>query len=477
MLFNSLSFLLFFPLVTALYFLLPHKHRWLLLLTASCFFYMFFKPVYILILFFTIIIDYYAGIFIEKENDKKKRRNYLILSIIANVGVLAIFKYFNFLNSNIDGLASLIGFENPIPYLQILLPVGLSFHTFQAMSYTIEVYRKKQPAEKHIGIYALYVMYYPQLVAGPIERPQNVIHQFKEEHYFNYERTLDGLKLIAIGLLKKIVIADRLALCVDEVFNNVHYYKGGPLILGVLFFTFQIYCDFSGYSNIARGCSRIMGIELMKNFNAPYLSKSIKEFWSRWHISLSTWFRDYLYIPLGGNRRGKRRTYFNIFAIFLISGLWHGASWTFVIWGALHGTFNTLEIAIKKKFNLFKKPLFFLRYIFNFSSWAITFIIVAISWTFFRANNLDDAIYILNNIYKIDFNHLVSIPIFSHFYFISSLVFILFLFIFEFLYDRNIIKKSMLDKPVWAFTFFSITFILIYMFGVFENQSFIYFQF
>ncbi len=477
MLFNSLSFLLFFPIVTVLYFLLPHHIRWFLLLAASCFFYMFFKPVYILILFFTIIIDYYAGIFIENETNLKKRKQYLILSIVANVGVLAVFKYFNFINSNIDGLASFIGYKNPIPYLKILLPIGLSFHTFQAMSYTIEVYRKNQKAEKHLGIYALYVMYYPQLVAGPIERPQNVLHQFKEKHYFDYDRTIDGLKLIIFGLFKKIVIADRLALCANEVFNNVHYYKGGPLILGVLFFTFQIYCDFSGYSDIARGCSRVMGIELMKNFNAPYLATSIKEFWGRWHISLSTWFRDYLYIPLGGNRNGKSKSYLNIFIVFLVSGLWHGANWTFVIWGFLHGFFNVLGIVFNGMFSHIKKSMKFLSSTFSFFSWMFTFFIAAMAWVFFRANNLDDALYIFKNLYKIDRNHLVSIPIFSYFYYISSIFFIATLFIAEYLYDKNIIKKQMLEKPIWAFTYFGTLFILIYVFGVFEKQSFIYFQF
>lgn len=477
MLFNSLSFLLFFPIVTILYFILPHKIRWLLLLAASCFFYMFFKPVYILILFFTIIIDYYAGILIEKEPNAKKRKRFLILSIVANVGVLAVFKYFNFINGNIDGLATIFGYKNPIPYLKILLPIGLSFHTFQAMSYTIEVYRKNQMAEKHFGIYALYVMYYPQLVAGPIERPQNVLHQLKEKHYFDYDRTIDGLKLVVFGLFKKIVIADRLALCANEVFNNVHYYKGGPLILGIIFFTFQIYCDFSGYSDIARGCSRVMGIELMKNFNAPYLATSIKEFWSRWHISLSTWFRDYLYIPLGGNKNGKLKSYTNIFIVFLVSGLWHGANWTFVIWGFIHGFFNIIGIAIKNFVNAARSSFTFLNPIFSFFSWALTFFIVAIAWVFFRANNLSDAVYVFKNLYKLDFNHLVSIPIFSYFYYVSSVLFIIGLFGFEYLYEKKILNPSILNKPIGAFSYFSILFILIYVFGIFEKQSFIYFQF
>ncbi|HLP50774.1 MAG TPA: MBOAT family O-acyltransferase, partial [Chitinophagales bacterium] len=310
-----------------------------MLLAASCFFYMFFKPVYILILFFTIIIDYYAGILIA-EASGPRRKFYLSWSLVANIAVLAIFKYFNFINGNIEVLLQSFGVENPIPYLQILLPIGLSFHTFQAMSYTIEVYRGNQKAERNFITYALYVMYYPQLVAGPIERPQNVLHQFYEKHDFNHDRVVSGLKQMMWGFVKKMVVADRLAIFVNVVFSEPSQYHGITVIWAIIFFTFQIYCDFSGYSDIALGASRIMGIELMVNFNVPYISTSIKEFWSRWHISLSTWFRDYFYISIGGNRVSKPRWYFNVFAVFLVSGLWHGANWTFVIWGALHGTYQ-----------------------------------------------------------------------------------------------------------------------------------------
>ena len=390
--------------------------------------------------------------------------------------MLAVFKYYNFLNTNIDGLANLFHFENNIPYLQILLPIGLSFHTFQAMSYTIEVYRGNQKPEKHFGIYALYVMYYPQLVAGPIERPQNILHQFHEKKYFDYNRTIEGLKLMFFGFFKKIVIADRLALCANEVFNDVHSYQGGALILGIIFFTFQIYCDFSGYSDIAIGCSKIMGIDLMKNFNAPYLSKSIKEFWSRWHISLSTWFRDYLYIPLGGNKVSKPKVYRNIFIVFIVSGLWHGANWTFIIWGAIHGFFNIIGMMLrgdKKK----KYQSGFLKQLNNFSSWAIAFLIVSIAWVFFRANSLSDAMYVLKNVLKIDIHHLIGIPIFSYAYFITSFIFIILLFMFEFLKDRKLVDTNLFSKPAYSLIYFVVFFIIIYVFGIFENQSFIYFQF
>jgi len=297
MLFNSPEFLLFFCIVTTLFFLLPHKFRWILLLLASCFFYMFFKAVYILILGFTIIIDYYAGIKIEAADQPKTKKNYLVLSLIANIGILAVFKYYNFINDNISGLYNLLGYKNPIPYLKTLLPIGLSFHTFQAMSYTIEVYRGNQKAEKHFGIYALYVMFYPQLVAGPIERPQNILHQFHEKKYFDYERVLSGLRMMLLGFFKKIVIADRLSVYVDSVYGDVGHANFITVFIAIVFFSVQIYCDFSGYSDIAIGAAKVMGYDLMTNFNIPFISKNVTEFWRRWHISLSTWFNDYLFTP------------------------------------------------------------------------------------------------------------------------------------------------------------------------------------
>lgn len=302
MLFNSFQFFIFFPVVTFIFFLLPHKLRWLHLLIASCVFYMAFIPVYILILLFTIIIDYVAGMLIENA-EGVRRKCFLILSIIANVGVLAVFKYYNFFADNINSLLQGLHINaHPIPFLTILLPLGLSFHTFQAMSYTIEVYRGNQKAEKHFGIYALYVMFYPQLVAGPIERPQNLLHQFREKHYFEPGRVTDGLRLMLWGMFKKVVIADRIAVLTGPVFNDPHNYPPITLFLAVIMFSFQIFCDFSGYSDIAIGSAKVMGFTLMRNFDWPYKAQSISEFWKCWHISLSTWFRDYLYISLGGNR-------------------------------------------------------------------------------------------------------------------------------------------------------------------------------
>ncbi len=450
-----------------------------MMLAASCFFYMFFKPVYILILFFTIIIDYYAGILIENASGPR-RKFYLSWSIVANILVLAIFKYFNFINGNVEVLLQSFGMENPVPYLQILLPIGLSFHTFQAMSYTIEVYRGHQKAERKFITYALYVMYYPQLVAGPIERPQNMLPQFYEEHNFDYDRTISGLKQMLWGFFKKMVVADRLAMFADVVFNDPNNYHGMTVIWAILFFTFQIYCDFSGYSDIALGASRIMGINLMMNFNLPYIATSIKEFWTRWHISLSTWFRDYFYISLGGNRVSKPRWYFNLMAVFLVSGLWHGANWTFVIWGGLHGVyqvFGHLTANVQQKIKDRLKPVSLLV---TGAEWAFTMVLVMLAWVFFRANNVTDAFTIIRETVNIERGVLFGIPMFSTFFNLSCLAAIAVMFAVEYIFYKQwqfklfpANRKSMTADVVFC----ALVILCIYVFGIFEEQSFIYFQF
>lgn len=477
MLFNSLHFLFFFPVVTILFFVLPHKHRWWWLLAASCFFYMFFKPIYILILFFTIAIDYYAGLWIESALGAK-RKQYLLYSLIANIGVLAIFKYYNFINGNIDGLAHFFGFDNPIPYLSILLPVGLSFHTFQAMSYTIEVYRGNQQAERHFGIYSLYVMFYPQLVAGPIERPQNILHQFFEEKFFEYERVVSGLRLMLWGMFKKVVVADQLARVVNLVYATPDAQNGITWLLVSIFFSFQIYCDFSGYSDIAIGSARVMGYDLMKNFNLPYISTNIKEFWQRWHISLSTWFRDYLYIPMGGSKVRVSRVYLNVFITFLISGLWHGANWTFVVWGGLNGLMIILYTFIQKKFA------------FSLSKWVaipFTFLLVTITWVFFRADDLGQAGSILYSIFTdiptVLANYRSGVPVFNGFgefdlKFITGLFALIILF-----YSLDVIKsngrfQAFYKQHSWIrwISYVVLLYGILFL-GYFGETAFIYFQF
>ncbi|MCD6062505.1 MAG: rane-bound O-acyltransferase family protein [Flavipsychrobacter sp.] len=486
MLFNSFEFLLFFPVVTFIYFLLPHKYRWFHLLAASCYFYMAFIPVYVLILFFTIIIDYFAGILIENAGGRK-RKWWLIMSLIANIGVLAYFKYYNFFIDNINAAFGLKESE-ALPFLSIILPIGLSFHTFQAMSYTIEVYRGTQKAERHLGIYALYVMFYPQLVAGPIERPQNVLHQFYEKHKFEYANAVKGLRLILWGLIKKVVIADRLASYVNPVFNDPHDQSAVMLGIAAVFFAFQIFCDFSGYSDIALGTARVMGFKLMTNFNKPYHARSISEFWKRWHISLSTWFRDYLYISLGGNRVSLPRIYFNLFFVFLVSGFWHGANWTFIVWGALHGFYLVFGMLTKDARNLFANKIGITRikWLNNTLNTVSTFTLVTIAWIFFRANNVADGLFIVKKLAlipsevakviatkKLAFLNLPRLD-----YLAYSVLLIIFLEVAHVLNVRYDLDNTFENKPAyvrWGLYYAGLA--AFFFFGVFEQYQFIYFQF
>lgn len=481
MLFNSFQFLLFFPIVTLLYFLTPGKYRWLLLLIASCIFYTAFIPVYILILFFTIVIDYYAGIMISKS-EGKRRKWFLVMSIVANVLVLAVFKYYNFFIDNINEVLLSIGVQtHKLPFLDIILPIGLSFHTFQAMSYTIEVYRRNVLPEKHFGYYSLYVMFYPQLVAGPIERPQNILPQLHEHHKYDHGKMISGLRLMLWGLFKKVVIADRLSLMVDYVYNNPVNHSGFTFIVATILFGIQIYCDFSGYSDIAIGSARTMGIDLMVNFKRPYFSATISEFWRRWHISLSTWFRDYVYIPLGGNKVSEVHRCLNLFIVFLISGLWHGASWNFVIWGALHGFYLVMGIWMGKWIPFLAKK--------NFINILWTFLLVNLTWIFFRASTFNQATQILSGIFSIsDWHSYFSLkyddlhgnitylgqPLWK---FLSSLCLIPFLFVSDWIIEKGKIPVFNRQPLAVKWAVYYVLIISILLFGVFEINQFIYFQF
>lgn len=481
MLFNSLSFALFFPLVTLVYFLLPHAWRWAWLLLASCYFYMAFVPIYILILAGTIVVDYFAGLWIDKCVGKK-RKAALVLSIVANVGVLAVFKYYNFINDNIGALLNWTGHSNPIPYLTILLPIGLSFHTFQAMSYTIEVYRGNQTPEKHFGRYALYVMFYPQLVAGPIERPQNVLHQFLERKFWSNQNASEGLKKMVWGLFKKMVVADNLARIVNFCFDAPNDHSGWMLLLAAVCFSFQIYCDFSGYSDIALGSAQVMGFHLMTNFNMPYSAGSISTFWSKWHISLSTWFRDYVYIPLGGNRVSVSRWYLNLFLVFMISGLWHGASWNFVIWGALHGVFLIVG-AIRDRHQLHALRLLPIKrdgLIAHSLLRMQTFIQVAFAFIFFRALTLSNALAIIKNIgsasflqiqmFRNELNAFGTIKILM-----IVMILVIFFFIEKFMHEHLNGRKRL--NALQQTLLFGALLSSILVFGFFGETQFIYFQF
>lgn len=507
MLFNSYEFLLFFPVVTILFFLLPHRFRWFHLLSASFFFYMAFLPIYVLILAVTIVVDYFAGIYIERSHGRK-RKFLLVLSIVANVGFLAFFKYYDFVigsmnailpvhlpllaetwmsslivdwNNNVNNVLN-VSFGTDYSILQnIILPIGLSFHTFQAMSYTIEVYRGKQKAEKHFGIYSLYVMFYPQLVAGPIERPQNVLHQFHEKKYFNSENLISGLRLMSWGLFKKVVIADRAAMYVDIVYNDPSGYHWLNLVIATLLFTVQIYCDFSGYSDMAIGAARVMGYKLMTNFKRPYFASNIKDFWGRWHISLSTWFRDYLYIPLGGNRVKYSRYLLNIALVFIISGIWHGANWTFVVWGTLHAVYQVVYIMFDKYASA--KNWVRDNIIWRVGGWITTIAAVAFAWIFFRANTLSDALVVVKNTLTFKAPTEFKMVLLDSEYisgFGNTSLAILLLFGALMVWVERRFKSGLTElnlRPRADLLFLTVTIFVTIVFGVYVKDSFIYFQF
>ena len=390
MLFNSWQFAVFLPIVFALYWSLPHKFRWTLILIASYWFYMSWNVKYVVLILFTTVISYISAILIERY--RKHAKPIMIMALVACLGVLFVFKYFNFVSQSVTDFLHMFAIPVHPVTLKLMLPVGISFYTFQTLGYVIDVYRGETRAEHHFGIYAAFISFFPQLVAGPIERTNNLLPQIREYHEFDYSKAVYGLKLMAWGFYKKLVIADVLAVYVDKVFNDVYSYKGFALLLTSFFFALQIYCDFSGYSDIARGCSKLFGIELMQNFRSPYFASSIREFWSRWHISLSTWFRDYVYIPLGGNRCSKFRHYMNLMITFMISGLWHGANWTFVIWGVVHGLAQVFEniLGVKRE----------CRGIVRGVRVCIVFTFCVMAWILFRANNITEAFYIFSHVFS-----------------------------------------------------------------------------
>ncbi|MDR1558467.1 MAG: MBOAT family protein [Clostridiales bacterium] len=410
MLFNSLAYLIFFPIVAVCFFVFPKKYRWLWLLLCSFYFYMSWNVRYAGLMLLSIVITYTSGILLGRVNSgtadakhKNVHRKLIVAgSFITNLGILFFFKYFNFVNSLLAGISASFSAEWPVSDLNVLLPVGISFYTFQALSYTIDVYYDRVKPETHFGYYALFVSFFPQLVAGPIERTGRLLPQIKATPAFDSDRMRSGLASMWLGYFKKVVIADRVAVLVNTVYNDPGSYKGMPLIIATLFFSIQIYCDFSGYSDIAIGSAKILGFNLMTNFDAPYFSKSISEFWRRWHISLSQWFRDCLYIPLGGSRVSKPRKYFNVFVVFLTSGLWHGASLNFIVWGALHGAYQIAGEILKPWRD---RLLGFFRingetFVRAFIQILMTYTFTCFAWIFFRANNLRDAIYIFRNIFN-----------------------------------------------------------------------------
>lgn len=392
MLFNSNAFYVFLPIVFVVYWSIPAKYRWGILFLSSYYFYMSWNVKYVTLILTTTLVSYGAALLMERTEDRKKKKLCMAAALLISLGILFFFKYFDFLSESLRDLLKKFAIPMHKTTLDLMLPVGISFYTFQTLSYVIDVYRGEVKACRHLGKYATFIAFFPQLVAGPIERTRNLLPQIEGEHTFHTDKGIHGAKMIAWGFFKKVAIADTVAVYVDTVYQVPHHFTGFPLLLATLLFTFQIYCDFSGYSDIAVGTAQLLDIDLMTNFKSPYFAASIREFWSRWHISLSTWFRDYVYIPLGGNRRGPWRTRWNLLVTFLVSGLWHGASWTYVLWGGVHGLGQILEREWNRFFPADRKKNKWL-YI------GLTFAFVSLTWVFFRADDIADAGYVLTHLF------------------------------------------------------------------------------
>ena len=476
MLFNSFAFAVFLPIVFLAYWCLPHRFRWVLLLIASYYFYMSWNAKYVVLILFTTAISYGAARLLENEKSERKRKLYLAGTAVLCLSVLFFFKYFNFFSESVAAFLRVFAIEmNPVT-LQLLLPVGISFYTFQTLSYVIDVYKGEVPAEHHFGYYAAFISFFPQLVAGPIERTSNLLPQIKAKHDFDYHQATYGLKLMAWGFFKKLCVADAIAVYVDAIYASLDANTGFALLFAVFGFTIQIYCDFSGYSDIAIGTAKLMGINLMTNFKSPYFASSIKEFWSRWHISLSSWFRDYVYIPLGGNRCGRMRHAVNLMITFLVSGLWHGANWTFVIWGGIHGAAQIVENALSKYFKKIKDNK--VGYILSV---LLTFLFCSFAWIFFRAESCGDAFFIIGHMFD-------RISEGRH-YFSNAIglgndpcVRIACMVLLLAVYDYFSLKTDVIEwigSKHWTFRWlvYSVMVMLLFLFSQIGSHSFLYFQF
>lgn len=495
MLFNSIQYLIFFPIVAGLYFLIPHKYRWLLLLAASYYFYMSWKAEFILLILTSTATAYFSGLAMAKTSNKGSKRLYLWLGIGVNLGLLFFFKYFNFLGEIISDLSRVVGSREMSISLKVLLPVGISFYTFQTLSYIIDVYRGNKTPERHFGIFALYVAFFPQLVAGPIERSTRLLPQFFQKKDFDYARVTDGMKLIFWGLFKKVVIADRLAIFVNEIYNSPNDYGGAHLLIATYFFAFQILCDFSGYSDIAIGSAKVLGYDLMENFRRPYFAKSTSDFWNRWHISLSTWFRDYLFLPITygitkrlsdkGIEPPKPETWGYIYGIVItmfLCGLWHGAGWTFILWGTVQGLFMAASVIFRKSRKKLRRALGLKKSprLLRFLQGFFIFNLISITWVLFRANSIGDIGLIYGKMIS-DFSSGSLIPqleTFSNAEFIVSVGLILFLVAVQIVQTRVRIRDWISEQPWqirWGMYFAGGVAMIVL--GKFGSNEFIYFQF
>lgn len=481
MLFNSFHFLFFFLAFLPIYFLLKGTPRKAFTLAASYYFYMCWNAKYVTLIWAITVVDYFAALLIERAQRLGTRRCFLVLSLVSNIGLLVVFKYFNFLSTSFTDVLNVAGLHDSPVLLNVILPIGLSFHTFQAMSYTIDVYKRKAPAERSLLNYALYVAFFPQMVAGPIERPNHLLPQFHRSHSFDWANIRTGGKQALWGLFKKMVIADSFAAFVNLVYAHPERFPGMALLVATCFFAVQIYCDFSGYSDIALGLARMMGYELTINFRRPYFAQSVGEFWHRWHISLSTWFRDYVYIPMGGNRVPIPRFYFNILVTFLLSGIWHGANLTFVFWGAFHGVWLVVSHATagwRAKVRGFLGVERFPRAL-AVARVGITGSLVTLGWIFFRASSLSQAFYIITHLLPL--RHLDSVLFVKSSIQRADLPFLLLLACLMFLVEW-LIEHPEHRPAIWSnlgirvAAYYACTFAIVF-YGVFGHVDFIYFQF
>ncbi|MEM0992003.1 MAG: MBOAT family O-acyltransferase [Bacteroidota bacterium] len=475
MIFNSLSFLLFIALFFPLYFSLRGRARLLLCLAASYIFYGYWDWRFLSLILFSTLVDYSIGLKMNDLSDEKIRKRLLILSLFINLGFLAVFKYFNFFLTSFQELLQTLGLEGDTNTLQIILPVGISFYTFQSMSYTIDVYRKQIPVERDFWKFATYISFFPQLVAGPIVRAKDFLPQFDRPRLFDWTRFMSGMSQVLWGFFKKVAVADSLAPFVDQCFEMPEAFSALHLIIGIVFYSFQIYCDFSGYSDIAIGLARMMGFDFPENFRTPYFSKSFSEFWTRWHITLSSWLRDYLYIPLGGNRYGTFNTFKNLMITMLLGGLWHGASWVFVFWGFLHGLYLIVQRLLQPTTRKFWKWTKAPNFVCNALSITVVYLCCCLAWVFFRSPNFETAAFYLKIVFQ--FENLSPSSIINKFMVLKGVFLIGCLLFVEITNLRFQYHALLIHRPVVRLFAFATLLWIIALFGTFGSNAFIYFQF
>lgn len=483
--FNSLSFILFFPLFTVIFYLIPQKMKPLWIFLMSCFFYMCWNYKYIVLLLLVLGITYLAAVLIDRADDKTVKKGFLIGCIVSCISVLFTFKYFNMFSDTTASLVGMLGIHFQPARLDLVLPVGISFYIFQTLSYVIDVYRGNTKVEKNIVNYGAFVTFFPQLVAGPIERSNNLLAQIKQKHTLEPDKCIRGFGRMLWGYFQKVVLADRIAVLVTSIYTDYEAYSGVYIVLATVLFAFQIYCDFDGYTSIAIGAAEILGFRLMENFNAPYMAKSVAEFWRRWHISLSTWFRDYLYIPLGGNRCGIVKKYRNLLVTFLVSGLWHGANWTYVVWGGLHGIYQIIENMIYTRFHISREGG---SKVSRFVKWVVTFVLVDFAWLFFRADSMRTAIGMIGAVFTnlkptdiLNREMAISMGLGMENMLVMALAMVV-LFVRDFFKDKIRYGDVLVRMPIlcrWGLLY--IVMFVILIFGYYGPQydaaQFIYFQF